>query len=137
MRPRAEGALTESSRGIFRDPADRQVLMLDGYGLSATVSRGHLVLRDGIGRHRRERRLSRAQRTVTRIVILGHTGHVSLEAVRWCRNVGVSIVQLDHDGTLQLTAGFDLGRDDPRLRRSQAAAAGTVTGLEVSRRLIT
>jgi ribosomal protein L37E len=42
------------------------------------------MLSDGLGRHRRERRLPRAQRSMRCIVVLGHTGHISLEAVRWC-----------------------------------------------------
>jgi len=77
------------------DPAAARVLVLDGYGLSITVSRSHLILRDGLGQHRRERRLPRVQRTVRRIVILGHTGHLSLEAIRWCTDTGITITQLD------------------------------------------
>ena len=112
------------------------MLVLDGYGLSLTVSRGHLVLRDGLGRHRRERRLPRAQRTVRRIVILGHTGDLSLEAIRWCADTGIAITQLDTDGTLLLTAGGTFF-DDPRLRRAQAAAATNPVGVDIARALLT
>ena len=113
------------------------MLVLDGYGLSITVSRGHLVLRDGLGQHRRERRLPRAQRTVRRIVILGHTGHLSLEAVGWCTDTGIALTQLDTDGRLLLTAG-GAQFDDPRLRRAQAAAAATnPVGVEIARALLT
>ncbi len=101
-----------------------------------SVSRGHLVLRDGLGRHRRERRLPRAQRIVRRIVVLGHTGNISLEAVRWCGDTGITLLQIDADGTLLLTAGPD-GIDDPRIRRAQAAAATSSVGLEVTRALLT
>lgn len=72
-----------------RDLDEASVLVVDGFGVSLTVSRGHLVVRDGMGRNRRERRLPKAQRTVRRIVILGHTGHISLEAVRWCHDTGI------------------------------------------------
>lgn len=132
-----KSARLETPAPWFRDPREPSVLVLDGFGLSASVSRGHLVLSDGLGRQRRERRrLPRAQRTVRRILILGKTGHVSLEAVRWCHDTGIALLQLDNDGTLLLTAGGSNGRDDPRLRRAQALAATTATGLTIARQLI-
>ncbi len=118
-----------------RDPREPSVLIADGYGLSLTVTRGHLLIRDGLGRHRRERQLPRAQRTVRRIVILGHTGHLSLEAIRWCSDTGIALVQLDTDGTILLTAGKP-GPNDARLRRAQAAAAGSEVGVEIARELL-
>ncbi len=107
-----------------RDSSNASVLVADGYGLSLSVSRGHLLVRDGLGRHRRERKLPRAQRAVRRIVILGHTGHLTLEALRWCADTGIALIQLDTDGTTLLTAGQS-GTDDARLRRAQAAAANS------------
>lgn len=121
---------------MLRDPLDPSLLVLDRFGLSLAVSRGHLILRDGLGRHRRERRLPRAQRTVRRIVILGHTGHISLEAVRWCHDTGIALVQLEPDGTVLLTSA-PAGRDDARLRRSQAAASTNEHGLAIARALLT
>jgi len=118
-----------------RDSANENVLVLDGFGLSITVSRGHLVLRDGLGQHRRERRLPRVQRTVRRIVILGHTGHLSLEAVRWCTDTGITLTQLDTDGTLLLTTG-GIQHDDPRLRRAQAAATTAPVGERIAGALL-
>lgn len=126
---------TPASELFSRDPGEPSVLVADGYGLSLTVTRGHLLIRDGIGRHRRERRLHRAQRTVRRIVIIGHTGHISLEAVRWCTDTRIALIQLDTDGTVLLTAGAG-GRDDARLRRSQAAAAGNAHGLLIAKSLL-
>ncbi len=114
---------------------DNSVLTLDGFGLSLTVSRRHLVLCDGIGSQRRQRRLPRAQRTIRRIVILGHTGHVSLEAIRFCHDTGITLFQLSPDGKIFLTAGPH-GADDARLRRAQAAAAASPVGLEVAKSLI-
>ncbi len=118
-----------------RDPRERSVLVADGYGLSLSVTRGHLLVRDGLGRHRRERKLPRAQRTVRRIVILGHTGHLTLEAVRWCTDTSIALIQLDNDGTTLLTAGRN-GTDDARLRRAQAAAPASEVGIEIARRLL-
>ncbi len=118
-----------------RDSRDPSVLVADGYGLSLSVSRGHLVVSDGLGRHRRERKLPRAQRTVRRIVILGHTGHLTLEAIRWCSDTGIALVQIDTDGSTLLTAGKP-GTNDARLRRAQAAAAGSDVGVEIARQLL-
>jgi CRISPR-associated endonuclease Cas1 len=118
-----------------RDPVAANVLTLNGYGVAVTVSRGHLVLLDGIGRQRRERRLPRVQQQVDRIVIIGHTGHISLEAFRWCAESGVALVQIDNFGKVTMIAATD-GRDDPRLRRAQALAAGTPVGFNVAQSLI-
>jgi hypothetical protein len=43
------------------------------------------VVRD----ERRWARFSRLDRTLKRVVIIGHTGSVSLEAIRWLHGVGV------------------------------------------------
>ncbi len=136
-----ESAREETTKGLAaalfsRDSPAHQILVLDGYGLGISVSRGHLLLRDGLGQHRRERRLPRAQRTVRRIVVLGHTGHISLEAVRWCADTGITLLHIGADGTVLLTAGPS-GIDDPRIRRAQAAASATDVGLQVTRALLT
>ncbi len=117
-----------------RDSADPRVVVADGYGIRLSVERGHLAVQDGLGRHRRTRRFSRAERTVRRIVILGHTGTISLEAITWCQHVGISIVQIDGSRVLSVTGA--LGSDDPRLRRQQALAAGNDTGLAIARALL-
>jgi len=119
-----------------RDAADSAVLVLDGHGLRLSVVRGHLSLQDGIGMHRRDRRLSRAQRTVRRIVVLGHTGHLTLDAVRWCAEVGIVLVQVDTGGDLLAVAGAT-DHDDPRLRRAQAQAPDNPTGALIARALLT
>ena len=91
MQPPATSAVA----ALFaRDPADSSVLVVDGYGVHLHVRHGQLVVDDGIGQHRRQRRLPRAQRTVRRIVLLGHTGAVTLEAVRWCTDTGIALLQL-------------------------------------------
>jgi len=118
-----------------RDPISPSVVALSGYGISLAVSRGHLILKDGLGRQRRERRLPRVQRQIQRIVILGETGHISLEALRWCRESGVALTHLDMRGNVNMAATTD-GRDDPRLRRAQALATGSSAGLQAARDLI-
>jgi hypothetical protein len=96
------------------------VLVLSGYGLRVAVERGLLAISDGIGRDRREGRLARATCGLKRLVVLGHSGTVSLEALRWLYDVGAAFVQIDADGEV-LVAAAPPGLDDARLRRAQAS----------------
>jgi len=114
----------------------RAVLVVDGYGVQLRVQRGRLLVQDGMGRNRRTRELARIERDIRRIVILADTGGVTLEAVRWCADVGIAVVQLDRDGRLLLLAGAP-GLDDARLRRAQAAAPSSPVGVEIARALLT
>ena len=118
-------------RGLYSREAIGDVLLLDGHGVRVSVDRGHLSLSDGLGSHRRLRRLSRADRTVRRVVVLGQSGHITLEAITWCTAVGISLTHLDSAGRVLLTAGGKQ-HQDPRLRRSQALAPTSPTGLAIS-----
>jgi CRISPR-associated endonuclease Cas1 len=128
-------ATSEVAALFARDPADSSVLVVYGYGVHLHVRHGQLVVDDGIGQHRRQRRLPRAQRTVRRIVLLGHTGALTLDAVRWCADTGIALLQIDTDGRV-LLAGGNPGRTDPRLLRAQAAAAGSDVGVLIARQLL-
>jgi CRISPR-associated endonuclease Cas1 len=118
-----------------RPPDHPSVAVVDGYGISLTVNRGHLVIHDGIGSQRRTRRYPRIERDLRRILILGHTGHVSLEAMRWCTERNIAVVQLDADNKI-ITLTAAPGLDDARLRRAQARANGTDTGLRIAQLLL-
>ena len=86
MRPQARSTLRSD------------VLVLSGYGLRVSVARGHLVMEDGIADRRRVRRLSRIDRTVRRVAIVGHAGTISLDAIRWLDDVKIPLIHLDADG---------------------------------------
>jgi CRISPR-associated endonuclease Cas1 len=118
-----------------RQPRTVAVAVVDGYGITISVSRGHLLITDGIGPLRRQRLLPRAQRTVQRIVILGHTGTLTLDAIRWCADVGIALIQIDGDGRV-LMVGNNPARTDSRLLRAQAAAAGNEIGVAIARQLL-
>jgi CRISPR-associated endonuclease Cas1 len=125
--PAAEWPAEESPRN--------GVLVLSGYGLSIRVWRGRLRVEDGIGRTRREAVIHRAFGRLRRLVVLGHTGSISLEAIRWLSDVGAGYVQIDADGRV-LAAFGPLGTDRPGLRRAQARALDTPIGDAIARRLI-
>lgn len=111
------------------------VLVLSGYGIRVAVERGHLAVADGIGRERREGRLARATCKLRRLVVLGHAGTISFEALRWLHDVGAAFVQVGADGEI-IAATAPVGLDDPRLRRVQALAATNGVGLEIARDLL-
>ncbi len=111
------------------------VLVLDGYGIRLAVERGHLVFSDGFGRQRRTGRLSRATSRPTRVVVLGHTGFASFEALRWLHDVGAAFVQLDSDGTV-ITVSAPPKLDDARVRRAQALATSSDTAMDIARVLL-
>jgi CRISPR-associated endonuclease Cas1 len=119
-----------------RDTPNPAVCVADGFGVRVGVDRGRLVVADGLGTHRRERRYSRATHGLARLVVLSSAGTVGLDALRWCAGAGVGVVVLDpFGGELHLTSG-GVGNDDSRLRRAQALAMATAAGFEATRYLI-
>lgn len=111
------------------------VLVVDGYGIAIKVHRGKLAISDGVGRERRERSLPRSAREIRRIVLIGHTGYVTLEAIRWMADVGIGLSHMDMNGRLLLVSASP-SRDDALLRRAQAFSSVGDSGLEVARHLI-
>jgi CRISP-associated protein Cas1 len=101
-----------------------------GYGLKIYVERGHLVVHQGIGRTRNTERFNRARSRLRRLVIIGHTGFVTLEALRWIRDVGAVFVQIDADSTLIATTARERVSTARDLRRAQVLAAETDRGRE-------
>lgn len=111
------------------------VIVVDGYGVRIGVRRGHLIISDGAGRNRRDRRVPRIGHNLRRLVVVGHTGTISLEAVRWLDRSGIHFTQLDTDGQVLMTSA-NPRLDDARLRRAQHLAYGTDVAVEISRYLI-
>jgi CRISPR-associated endonuclease Cas1 len=105
------------------------VLVADGYGTSLRVLYGRLHVEDGIGPHRRSLILDRAGSGLERLVLLGKSGSLTLEALAWLRAIGAALVHLGPDGAL-LAHSVPFGYDGHPIRRAQALAA--TTGLDVS-----
>lgn len=130
---------TQATESLAAWPADlrpyRGVLVLSGYGLDIRVWRGRLRVADGIGRDRRQGLVHRATGGLRRLVVLGHTGSVSLDAVRWLSDIGAGYIQLDADGRVLAALGPQ-GSDRPGLRRAQARALDTHLGDGIARRLV-
>jgi CRISPR-associated protein Cas1 len=121
----------------FGDFSASETLIVDGYGVTVRVSRGELELVDGIGATRRARRLSRAEAAagrLRRVLVLGD-GMVTTDALAWCHALGVALVVAGRFGEpLAVSAPELYGHGG--LRRAQALAQFTETGLEVTRLLL-
>ncbi|MBK6781766.1 MAG: CRISPR-associated endonuclease Cas1 [Gemmatimonadetes bacterium] len=111
------------------------MLVLSGYGLRLAVQRSHLVIEDGIADRRRVRRLSRIDKDLKRIAIIGHAGTISLDAIRWLHDVKIPLVHLDTDGRVLAMIAPD-SPDHPTLRRAQARAVDSEIGLGIMRDLL-
>ncbi len=111
------------------------IAVLSGYNVRVRVDRRHLAVEDGCGLDRREARFSKAPSRLRRLVVLGHTGFVSLEALRWLADAKAALVVIDADGTpIAVTAPQRI--NDSRLRRLQALAVGTPTAVSITRGLL-
>ena len=112
--------------------APNGLIVLSGYGIRVGVWRGRLRIEDGIAAHRRTALIHRATGRLKRLVVIGHTGSISLDAIRWLADIRASYQQVDADG--RVLADFaPLGTDRARLRRAQATALDAPAGLEESR----
>jgi CRISPR-associated endonuclease Cas1 len=109
--------------------------VVHGYGIKIYVRGRHLVVHDGICDERRTRRFHRVTGRVKRLVLIGHTGYITLDALRWLRDTGAALVHIDADGQLITTSAAG-GPDLAPLRRAQALAAANTVGLEVARHLL-
>jgi CRISPR-associated endonuclease Cas1 len=101
-----------------------------GWGVRIYIERGHLMIHDGVGRDRRTLRLSRAYGGLKRLIVVGHTGFVTLEAMRWIKDVGAAFAQVGLDGDVVTVTSTDRLLD-PKLRRAQALAADSPAGVEL------
>jgi CRISPR-associated endonuclease Cas1 len=119
-----------------RTPLRKQgeIVVIDGYGISVRVQRGQLIVVDGVGRDRRDRRFGRATSKPARLVVLGGSGLLSLEAVRWLGDIGAALVCIDRDGQILCSSGPT--KSEAKLRRAQALAPHSGIGLEVARTLL-
>ncbi|MDQ3690973.1 MAG: CRISPR-associated endonuclease Cas1 [Chloroflexota bacterium] len=111
------------------------IFVASGYGIRIFVWRGRLRVDDGIGANRRSRLFHRATSGLRRLVVLGHTGYVSLEALRWLADLKAGFLQIDADGRVVAAFGPP-GTDRPSLRRAQAVASQNGRALVLSRWLV-
>lgn len=110
---------------------EQGILLLRGQGLRLTVERGHFQVEDESFGVRRRARFSRIDRELKRVVVLGPSGSITLDAIRWLHGAGVPLVHLHPDGTIYgVLAPEAVGV--PALKRAQALAAETGLGTRLA-----
>ena len=111
------------------------LFVLRGHALRLTVERGHFQVEDeSFGVHRRAR-FSRIDRELKRVVVLGPSGSITLDAIRWLHGVGVPLVHLHPDGTVYGVLAPEAA-PVPALKRAQALAAETGQGFHIAVELL-
>ena len=111
------------------------VLTLSGFGIKVRMQRGHLEIEDGVGMEQRKIRLPRVGHGLTRLIVIGSDGFISLSALEWLTAQDASFVMLERNGKVLCVTG-PVRPSEARLRRAQALAAGNGLGLEIARSLI-
>jgi CRISPR-associated endonuclease Cas1 len=111
--------------------ASAGIVVAHGYRLGIRVERRHLTVEDGFGRDRRTRRFHRTDK-LRRLVLIGRSGYVTLDALRWLHDTGAAFLHVDASGEL-VACSVAAGADLAGLRRAQALAANGLAGVEVAR----
>ncbi len=122
------GAVADTYAG----PGDGHIVVADGFDVKVLVRNSALTICDGVAEHRRERAFPKVA-APERLVVRGD-GFLTTEALEWCRAQGTAVVVLAA-GEVLLGASTP-GRNDARIRRAQALAAGSPTGLAAVRHLL-
>ena len=112
------------------------ILAASGYGLKIYVERGHLVVHQGVGRDRSTLRINRATGQLKRLVVVGHSGFVTLEALRWVKDVGAAFIQIDRDSEVVAMSAGDAQSSARHLRRAQVLAADSNAGIVLLQELL-
>lgn len=81
--------------------------------------------------------LSRGTCRLQRVIVVGQTGMITLNAVQWLSDLGIAVAFVEQGGKLRsvLLPGSSDGRQT-RLHRQQASAQNSPVGLEIARYLI-
>src|SRR5215469_17931811 len=76
------------------------VLTIHGFGVRVRMQSGHLEIEDGVGMDRRKIRLARVGHGLKRLVCISEDGFITLSALRWLADIGVSFVMLNRKGKI-------------------------------------
>jgi CRISPR-associated endonuclease Cas1 len=113
------------------------VLVLSGFSIGVTVKDGCLQVTDGVKGAEKVLVYPRASCPISRIIMLRGWGYISVPAIRWMHETGVSLIHVDTRGEPLLTTIPSPRAPIPAaLRRAQALAFDTDTGRAIARDLI-
>src|SRR5882672_1362442 len=125
----------QSSERIEKIVPRQGAITLFGYGISARVDRGHLILEDNVGPRRRQAIFPRVGHGLKRVTVIGAEGCISLAALRWLAGQGAALTMMERDGSVLAVSG-PVGPSDARLRRSQSLAHQSGLAVQISKEII-
>lgn len=116
-------------------------VILCGHGLSISIDKGALLIRDGLTHYpqeRMERRIFPGEPTrPQRIVVLDGSGSLSLAALDWLRAQDIALIRLDWTGAATVIGGASGYAADPQAwRRQEALRADPSRRMLIARSLI-
>src|SRR5215831_15767093 len=120
---------------ILQQISKHGILFMSGFGLRLQVHNEHLRAEWGVGQERHKTTLSRVNRNLRRVIVLGSDGYATFDAIRFIGDIGASLIFLDRRGKL-LFASTPSAPSDVRLRRAQSLALENGIALKISRELI-
>lgn len=103
--------------------------------VNVRVNHGQLILKAGAFDNQAEISLTKGTSKLTRLVVIGNSGTVSLAALCWLNDIKAGFVQIGDDDSV-IVSSVCPGPDNPRLRRAQATARDTNHGLSLIKNLI-
>lgn len=107
-----------------RTLAHSDMLIVAGYGVGLRVERDALVVKQGFtheGQGNTNRVLYRGMHDVRSIVMLADSGNISIDAIKWCHEQGITVSMLDSDGGLLQSLTVEQEASS-QLRRAQYRA---------------
>ena len=110
------------------------MIVADGSNVTVTVRNGQLRIEDGPPGGKRSRNIPRVPRQVTRLIVLGEHGYITLEAIRWLADADISVICADQAHGITLESGIT--QQDAKMLRAQAQATDTMAGTEIMRQLL-
>jgi CRISPR/Cas system-associated endonuclease Cas1 len=116
----------------FEQKADRSlarsdVIVLNGFGCGISVKQGSLVVKTGFTHTKstseklQAQTLYRGVHDISRIILLGTSGNITLDAIKWCKDQSITISIIDNDGNLVQALACE-ENSNAALRRKQYTA---------------
>ncbi len=115
----------------------RLPLVLTGHGISINIESGALFVRDGLTHFPQERDEYRyfpgKHNTPSRIIMLGRSGSISIDAMCWLSAQNIPLVILDYQGSELSCMCSSNGISDYEVRIAQLLATKPETALELAK----
>lgn len=128
-------ALGETGKRQNRPP-----LILTGHGISISVKGGALQVRDGLTHHPQERKelliFPGRHNVPSRMVLLGESGSVTIDAMRWLSEQDVPLIVLNFLGEVVTSTLSRHSDPDHQVRQMQILCLRTDRSLQIAKWLI-